>query len=611
MISTAKPPADIFSLAHHSHGPVQRQVFSLTERLLALDRIRRIYRNMENAGDPQTFPARVLESLGITLDTCGDDLKRIPARGPAVIVANHPFGAVEGIALAHLLREIRPDVKIMANYLLSRIPQMKELFICVDPFARKDSARKNIAPMRDCLRWVREGGLLVIFPAGEVSHWDLRRRHVCDPPWNENIARLIRQSGAPVLPVFFPGTNGPLFQAAGLVHPRLRTALLPKELLNKRNKSLKVKIGHPIAPRRLQEFATDRDLSDYLRLRTYLLEKGLTKAPPLSRRKAAPAGKNSMETIIGPQNSALMEDEIRNLPPEQVLVESGPMLVVQAQGRQAPFCLLEIGRLRELTFRAVGEGTGRAIDLDRFDHHYLHLFIWNRESREIVGAYRIGQTDRILENQGIGGLYTSTLFNYGRELLERLGPSLEMGRSFVRAEYQKSYAPLLLLWKGIGHFVAANRHYRNLFGPVSISSDYSAFSRQLIATGLSEGCRLHELARLVKAKTPLRPRPVRVKGCPERSASSCWRDLEEISAIIADIEVEQKGVPVLLRQYLNLGGRMLAFNVDPDFSDVLDGLVVVDLAKTDEKSLERYLGKEGSRRFLDYHRGAGDNSLCA
>jgi putative hemolysin len=609
MISRVKEPIDIFSLSSKSGGPMQRRVFSLTERLLALDGIRRIYRNMEDADDPETFPAKVLESLRINIDVRGDELKRIPARGPAVIVANHPFGAVEGIALAHLLKQVRPDVKIMANYLLSRIPQMKDLFISVDPFARKDSARKNIAPMRDCLRWVKQGGLLVIFPAGEVSHWDLRHRNVCDPPWNENIARLIRQTGAPVLPVFFAGSNGPLFQAAGLLHPLLRTALLPKELLNRRNKSLKIKVGHPIAPRRLQEFDTDRELSDYLRLRTYLLGKGTTDRSP-SRRQPVPPGKKSQETILAPQNSAIMEDEIRHLPPEQILLESGPMLVIQAEGRQAPFCLLEIGRLRELTFRAVGEGTGRAIDLDRFDNHYLHLFIWNRESREIVGAYRIGQTDRILEHQGVAGLYTSTLFDYQRELLKRLGPSLEMGRSFVRAEYQKNYAPLLLLWKGIGHFVARHPHYRNLFGPVSISSDYSAFSRQLIATGLSQNCRLHELARLVKAKTPLRLRPVRIKGCQDGSASSCWRDLEEISAVIADIEVEQKGVPVLLRHYLNLGGRMLAFNVDPDFSDVLDGLVVVDLAETDQKSLERYLGKDGSRRFLDYHHGDGDR-LCA
>jgi putative hemolysin len=611
MISTVQQPADIFSFPGKTGGPMRRQVLSLTERLLALNRIRSLYRGLENGDEAGNFPGRVLDTLGITLDVREEDLKRIPGKGPAVIVSNHPFGAVEGIALAHLIKRVRPDVKIMANYMLGAIPQMKDLFICVDPFARKESPRQNIAPMRDCLRWVKKGGLLVIFPAGEVSHWDRNSRTVCDPLWSDNIARLIRQTGAPVLPIFFPGINGPLFQAAGMVHPVLRTALLPRELLNKRNKTLRIKIGHLIAPHRFQDFASDQELSDYLRLRTYLLEKGAPPARSPDQRPPAPEGKKRLDPIIAPQNREVMEDEIRQLPPVQILIESGSMCVVEAQAFQIPFCLLEIGRLRELTFRAVGEGTGRTVDLDRFDDHYRHLFIWNRETREIVGAYRIGQTDLILEQQGVAGLYTSTLFNFQNELLERLGPSLEMGRSFVRGEYQKSYAPLLLLWRGIGSFVARNPHYRNLFGPVSISSDYSAFSRQLIVTGLSQNNRLHDLARLVKAKNPLRLRPVRVKGCQDRSAPSCWRDLEEISAVIADIESEQTGVPILLKQYLKLGGRMLAFNVDPDFSDALDGLVVVDLVETEEKSLERYLGKEGSRLFLEYHRCAGDQGLCA
>ena len=292
---------------------------------------------------------------------------------------------------------------------------------------------------------------------------------------------------------------------------------------------------------------------------------------------------------------------MRGLPLESVLLESGDFTVFLARAGQIPCLLREIGRLRELTFRQAHEGTGKACDLDGFDRHYLHLFIWNHAKQEVVGAYRLGQADYILPRFGKHGLYTSTLFNYKTALLERINPALELGRSFVRAEYQKNYAALLLLWKGIGSFVARNPKYKILFGPVSINNQYHAISQQLMVNSLRLNNYLPELAKLVKPKRPFHAKILRrFDGSISNAAIS---DINEVSNLIADIEPNQQGIPILLKQYLKLGGKLLAFNQDQNFSNVLDALILVDLTETPLKILERYMGRDGASNFVAYHEG--------
>ncbi|MEZ4600046.1 MAG: lysophospholipid acyltransferase family protein [Syntrophotaleaceae bacterium] len=612
-------PADIFRLSCPKNAPLPKRLLAAVvgpafESLLGLKQCRRLYEKLPGGESSVDFSANALVELGVTCRVEEAEMARIPRQGPVVVVANHPFGAVEGLMLLALLRRVRPDVKVMANYLLSRIPQLQELVIAVDPFGGTGAARRNLAPLRESLQWLERGGLLLIFPAGEVSHYQPSHRAIADPPWSRTLARIVRRSGAPVLPVFLPGRNSLFFQCAGLIHPRLRTALLARELLNKQGRKLSVQVGVLLPSKQLSRFASDQELTDYLRLRTYML--GCAPRPPREDPgKSGPAEGSADDParLIATQDPDLLADELSRLPNAQKLAENGDLQVWQAEAVQIPYLLLEIGRLREETFRAVGEGTGRPFDLDRFDRHYLHIFLWHQERREVVGAYRIGRCDRILATQGKAGLYTSTLFKYRSKLFERLGPALELGRSFIRCEYQRSYAPLLLLWKGIGRFVVANPQYRILFGPVSISRDYSDMSRQLIAGSLRHSLQLPQLARLVKPRVPLAIKKVRVKGCKTGLAQTFCSNIEEVSALIADIEIEQKGIPVLLRHYLNLGGNLLAFNVDREFSDVLDGLILVDLTKTEIRTLERYFGKTGAQAFLNYQNLAGIQSeaLCA
>jgi putative hemolysin len=380
----------------------------------------------------------------------------------------------------------------------------------------------------------------------------------------------------------------------------MRTALLPRELLNKRNKSVEIRIGSLIPFRNLEAFDNDADMTAYLRQRTFILshrEDGQinTESHAISR---SVTERVKLEPVVQPQEPLMLINEVRSLPSEQILVRNSEYTVFRADSDQIPCIMQEIGRLREISFRGVGEGTGKAIDLDEFDHHYVHLCLWNEKHSELVGAYRFGRTDEILRQRGKAGLYTSTLFDYSESFLVQLGPALEMGRSFVRPEYQRLISPLFLLWRGIGEYVARNPQYRTLFGPVSISNDYRPISRQLMVEYLREQNRIQDFAGEVNAKNPYKVKAV--KGLDLKAMAVC-RGIDNLSAIIAEIEKDNKSVPVLLKQYLNLGGKIIGFNVDPNFSDSLDGLIMVDLTQTSRRLLERYLGEDGAARLLAHH----------
>jgi putative hemolysin len=602
---------NIFSLVPPTTRKEHRKVLSLVtgplEHLLGLRQCRGLYEQVRSQKNSHHFMHEVLRRMEVRPQVQPEDLENIPEKGPVVVVGNHPFGGIEGIIMADILLSCRPDVKIVANLLLNRIPQLRDLTIPVDPFGRSHSARANIAPVREALKWLKRGGLLLVFPAGEVSHLRLGRFEVADPLWSPTIGRLIRDTRAPVLPVFFGGHNGLGFQAAGLIHPRLRTVLLARQLMGMRGRTVPVHIGRLIPFRWLQRYADEAELMAYLRWRTYLLGHP-ARRPRRGLKPTAAAVFLKPRPLAAPQSADACRREIESLPTAQRLAQSGAQSVWQATAEQIPHVLQEIGRLRELSFRAANEGTGQPLDLDRFDAHYLHLFIWNEDAAEIVGAYRVGATDRIIERHGRRGLYSSTLFDSRMEFFRRLGPALELGRSFVRPEYQRSYSPLLLLWKGIGGFIARQPRYRMLFGPVSISRDYSDLSRHLIATTLLQHCQAKDLALMVKPRHPANLRSIRVRGCVHSPHPSCFQDFREICAVIADVEFKQRDVPVLLRHYLNLGGQLLAFNIDRSFGRVMDGLIVVDLAQTDRKTLKRYMGAEGAAAFLNYHGARSDRN---
>jgi putative hemolysin len=560
----------------------------VAEKLLSLDRLDSIYtESLPSSGE--SFFENLLRRLGIRCDYADQELARIPESGPVVVVSNHPFGLAEAPILAFLLSKRRRDARFLANSLLTGIEIVRDHLIAVDPFGGRNATKSNLKGMRAAIDWLRTGGLLVVFPSGQVSSLRLPDLRIADPAWNESISRLVRLAGATVVPVYFHGANSAAFHIAGMIHPLLRTALLPRELFEKGGRTISVSIGVPIAPG-ASSALSNRQFTAYLRMRTELLQ-----TRRLERRGPLHFTSRKQHAIAGPGDRGAIRSEIDGLEP---LVDSGPFHAYLAQSQEIPAALDEIGRLREISFRAAGEGTGNARDLDRFDQYYRHLFVWNADREEIAGAYRIGLADSILAERGPNGLYSSTLFKFDRAFLRALGPALELGRSFVALEYQKEYQPLLLLWKGISRFAVQNPRYRTLFGPVSISNDYRAISRALIV----EFCKAHADPSLGSKVHPKRRfRSPSLPGCDRSSMASIAEDIAELSDLIADIEPDKKGVPVLLRQYMNLGGNILEFNVDPQFSNAVDGLILVDLLKADRRLLARYMGREGLASFCAFH----------
>ena len=317
-----------------------------------------------------------------------------------------------------------------------------------------------------------------------------------------------------------------------------------------------------------------------------------------ARAFTGPAPAVDRAEIVPAIPKSLLRAEVEALPAHQCLVASGQFTVHWSRAEQIPWCLQEIGRLRELSFRAAGEGSGKSSDIDLFDAYYLHLFVWDTQAEAIVGAYRLGLVDEILARFGKRGLYTYSLFRYRTPVLRAINPAIELGRSFVRTEYQRSFAPLMLLWRGIGEFIVKSPQYAMLFGAVSISNAYKPASRQVIVDYLKANSIEVNLARHVKPRRPFRSRRMSELESAEFAALN---DIEDVSRLVRQIERDSKGVPILLKQYLKLGGRLLAFSADAQFSDALDGLIMVDLRRSDPRVLARYLGTNGTAEFLAYH----------
>lgn len=568
--------------------PVGSWVETVVERALSLSVLDLAYRGLPRGLAAGEFARQALDVLGLRFPL--DAEARIPREGPVLVLANHPLGAAEGVFLIGLLSRLRQDFRLLGNSLLCRIPEISPCIIPVDVFGGAGAVRRNAAALRQALRYLQGGGVVAAFPAGEVSSLRPGAGTIADRPWSPALVGLARLAGARIVPMHFDAANSAAFQVAGMLHPRLRTVLLPRELLNKRGGSVRVAIGHPLPVRR-QAAADDGAVTRRLRATVYAL--GLA-----TRCVGRPAAATPSALPVGvPVDRQLLAEEVRALPPSLRLAGHGQLTVFAAKASRIPAVLDEIGRLREVTFRAAGEGTGRARDLDQFDAHYEHLFVWNNETCEVAGAYRIGRSDVIHRDHGLDGFYTRSLFRYGARFLRHLGPALELGRSFVRAEYQRSYLPLMLLWKGIGQLVCQQPRYATLFGPASVAASYRPACMELLVAYLTARHGDARLARLLEPRQPFEPLASRTL----RHELLALADIEELAAVMQAINPDCTGVPVLLRQYLKLGAVVAGFNVDPDFADSLDCMIVTDLRRTADRSLARYLGQSGLEVFRQWH----------
>ncbi len=549
-------------------------------RFSGIDKVNRFYDQIYHLRDFE-FIEHVFELLELPIEVDPEELKRLPAEGAFITVSNHPFGALDGMALLNTVSKERKDFKVMANFLLQRIEQLSTFFFAVNPFGDEAVATSSFRGMKDALNHLRDGHPLGIFPAGEVSAYHKDLRTITDGPWSAQSIKLIRKAEVPVVPIYFDGKNSRLFHLLGVIHPALRTLRLPAEMMNKKGKKLRMRIGKPIPPKDIASFEDIDQLSRFLRAKTYALGTPLdVRKEYFFQRQFPKKAKPIVEAI---SNESLLED-IRALPEKCHLFDHQNIACYVGTARELPHVLKEIGRLRELTFRAVGEGTNNSTDIDEYDLYYQHLFLWDTEKHAVIGAYRIGLGGEIIRRYGSRGFYTSSLFRMSGEMNDILSQSIELGRSFITAEYQKQRMPLFLLWKGILAVLITSPEYRYVIGPVTISGSYQEISKGLIMEFVKRHYYDHELAAFVKPRTPYKTKVGQVDQDALLNATE--NDLKKLDKIISEIEPSSFTIPVLLKKYLHQNARILGFNLDPKFNNALDGLMLLDLHNLPAETVE-------------------------
>lgn len=566
---------------------------SWAEKRLGLHALNVAHNHIEEdweAGSSDNFFKLACKHLNLNYELEG--LENIPKEGPCVIVSNHAHGMSDGIMFGDIAMKVRSDVRIVVNEFLHHVRGMRPYQITVDVYGGEAAKRANMQGMREMLRWLKDGHCLLVFPSGSAATWSWKDGRVIDDPWQTNISSIIRKTGATVVPMHFSGHNGLFFQTISVLAKGLRSNFLAREIIRDGKTLHKVKIGKPISPSTIAINETDEDLSDFLRLNSMML-----RYPDLQKDEKTIAAADTREPIATPISPDILEQEINALPEDCrcAVNEHAHLYVYAAEASQIPNLMQEIGIQREITFRAVGEGTGKSIDLDEYDPHYVHLIMWNTQERTLAGAYRIGRTDVIMDSaKGFKGIYNSAFFKFSPKLQQILRRGIEMGRAFITPPFQRHPASLDTLWMGIGHYLFKHPEYRYLYGTVSVSSEYAPHTRSLILAYLQQHCMNPELAKEIKAYNP--PKSLRLLSEDARLIKNGIKDLRLLCDMVSHLEKDAKSIPVLLRQYLRLGGEMLSFGIDEDFGGTLDGLVLVDMCKAPERILRRFCGKDYTPR---------------
>ncbi len=560
----------------------------LASLMMAIMKITNINETFAKAAkyDGVEFVDEILRLIGVKVEVNESDWKNIPLDGAFAAIANHPYGGIEGLILIKVLCTVRPDAKVMANFILKKIPNLSEFFVAVNPFENIEHS-SSISGIKTTLSLLNNGTPIGIFPAGEVSTYKINQQQITDKIWHPVVGKLISKAKVPVLPIYFHGNNGLLFNLLSLIHPTLRTAKLPSELFNKKGHTIKVRIGKPIAYKDIPTNDNSTDMLAFLRAKTYALGAGLEEEKKIFSPRNLFKIKSKPQEIVAPIAQDLMEQEVEQLKETHKVWTEKNYEVYITPTAHIPNIIKEIGRLREITFREIGEGSNKAIDLDSYDIYYNHLFIWDTETKMIVGAYRIGKGDEIFYSYGKKGFYIYELFKIKSQFYPVLRNSLELGRSWIRKEYQQRPLPLFLLWKGILKYILDNPQYRYLIGPVSISNAFSKFSKSLIVNFIYRNHFDSELAHMVKPRKKFKVDFSKIDADLLTASSSSLKNLD---SLIAEIETTHIKVPVLLRQYIALNAKIICFNIDPKFSDCLDGFLVLDLQDVPHDMLEK-LGK--------------------
>jgi len=529
------------------------------------------------------FLNAILDEFQIKFEIPEEDLKRLPKDGAYITISNHPLGGIDGILLLKLMLEREPNFKIIANFLLHRIEPMKQYIMPVNPFEDRKDAKSSVIGIKETLRHLSDGKPLGMFPAGEVSTYK-DGKFVVDKAWEEGAIKVIRKAQVPVVPIYFHAKNSRFFYFLSKLNPKLRTAKLPSELLTQKDRVIKVRVGKPISVAEQNEHKTIEDYSEFLRKKTYMLansfneESKLIHVPNLKTPK-------SPKTIVTPANHENMIAEVEKLRQTDCrFFQSKNYEVFFTEANKIPNILHEIGRLREITFREVGEGTNESIDLDKYDQYYHHMFLWDEEAQKVAGAYRMGLGSEIFPKYGMEGFYLNDLFRFETELHDMMSKSIEMGRAFIVKEYQQKPMPLFLLWRGIIHTTLRYPEHNFLLGGVSISNQFTDFSKSLMIEFMKSNYYDPYIAQYVHPKKEFK---VKLKDADKDFIfDETEADLNKFDKIIDELEPGNLRLPVLIKKYIKQNARLVAFNVDPLFNNAIDGLMYIRIADIPESTMK-------------------------
>lgn len=511
---------------------------------------------------------QVLEHLDILCTVSARDLEQIPEHGPLVIIANHPTGTLDGLALMYAVSRVRRDVKVVTNRMLTHLEPLSSLFIPVDNMGGR-TAKSSLVQMEQHLQ---NAGVLIFFPAGEVSR--PTRKGIRDKKWHSGFIKLASKLRAPLLPVHIQAHNSLLFYASTLVSPTLSMLLLMQQMFRRRHSQLPIKIGQQIAWHHWHSATlSSREMAEQCRQHVMRLGKGM---PGVFKTQCA---------IARPEDRATLKRALAQAECLGNTSDGKTIYLWQRNGQEDAPLLRELGRLREIAFRAVEEGSGKRRDTDCYDDDYLHLILWDDVDLEIVGAYRFMPTAKQVERRGLEGLYSYSLFHYDDKMQDVLEHGIELGRSFIQPRYWGRRG-LDYLWSGIGAYLARYPHYRYLFGPVSISGGLPPAARDLLVA----------FYRLwFPATHPLaasrQPYPASLPDVLAQFGGVDYvDDLTKLKSLLGNLGC---GIPPLYKQYSELcepgGVQFIDFGSDPAFNDCVDGLVLVDLCYLKANRYQRYI----------------------
>ena len=591
-------------------GLLKYPIVSAVMRLAKINKVNDLYDKIKDL-EGQEFFDKLLEELNVKYLAFQEDLAKIPKTGPFILVSNHPLGALDGVIMCKILTEIRPDFKVMGNFLLTKIKPMEPYVISVNPFEKRKEAYSSMSGMREALKHLSEGGCLGIFPAGEVSNKNNEYNEILDKEWQEPALKLIKKAQVPVVPMYFHAKNSRLFYNVSKIHPDLQTLMIPAEMVNKREKPIKIRIGRPVTPKILNEYETPKELGEFLRKKVYMMKsyfedrKSVAEFLKVKNLNISPKEEVVVQNIIDETPLAEILADRENLRKKEgkMLFSNGDYEVYFTKFDEIPAMMREIGRQRELTFRAVGEGTNLPFDLDEYDKHYHHLILWDNVAQKIAGAYRMALGSEVMKNYGIKGFYTNSLFDFDQELQPFFKKVIEMGRAYISIEYQQKPLPLFLLWRGIVHVCLRNPEHKFLMGGVSISNRFSDFSKSLMIEFMRSHYFDPAVAQYVHPKNDYKV------YLSERDKSLFFEglddDLNKFDKLIDDFEPEMR-LPVLIKKYIKQNAKVVAFNVDPNFNDAIDGLMYIRISDLPEGTIKPVL-EEMSEQLKNCEKNNEDN----